>query len=1691
MSGRTFAPAQAATAGGEHGQLGRQTWVPSQADAARSSLRVAPPDSADEREAARLSALALVTGTHHVEPGPVPPRDEIMRAEDDEEDDEDVAVQRSAVPGVPVVTPAVGQAIRSGRGGGAPLPASERTFFEGRFNRDLSGVRIHTDSQAADAARNLRAQAFTVGQHVYFGAGQPRRGDTAGRRLLAHELVHTIQNRPRSISRLPAPGAPTATSADTSIDAVATEVANLAQSDPRDQSGRIRRRLEGLDPVTRRQVIARARAREGGPEQRAIGEALSIPGSAPSATATPTARPRARGAAPAPPRAEAPAASAAPPSVPTPRRPAPVVPPSPPAPQQTDITAGASEAVGALSEQAAQAGQAATQATETVEERAAGAEQAVDAQTGTGGLPSLMSLLGSPRPVSETPSDQSIPAQAPIPEARAAEPGAETASAQAGTAPEDGAQAESTPPPAGEDVDVGAHTERIAATAQEARSRVDATVENTRGELRGQARSMRASATSQVERAHANTTAAMQAQRGQLTAEMASARAQITTVQTVRRTESMSQEMDAIAQMTALFTGHRATVDSLVRDSIASASTINTEERNRATSRTNEQVEQARSRGAARAGSYPKNGRGRVQADAARGVATEVAQEMESRLPETLDSIDQITTPLPDAFRDEGARALRGFDDGLPSLLEGIQRQAAEVRDALDQRVAAVERQLQSLEQGWQAQLTSLEEAAHARIDSIAPQVQGQIDTAERAADRGLARAARETPAAIDQIEQESVQILGSTSDPDPDGARSFTDGVVGYIGGVADESVGAITETGSGVGEQLQQARPTTATAMDNIKGATDGEQARFSTARGAGIAALLAGLDLDAALVLSTAASGAAEGRRRVQEELNPTVTELREKFGTTLSGARDSARRGVDEGLAKNDEGLRDLDGSMREAASDAAWDYDHPILSTLSDIGAFIAGAIVGILTVVAMVVVIIIAAKLFIAGFVAIAIALGVSAATALIVAKVVVAVGLLAWAAHGAYQAYSARRDAGQSVGGALLGGLGDLTGVTDIARAFTDESLSPYERGKAFGTGSATLVSTVMGGRKLVQRFTKRTPPTLPNPGRAPAQTAPGAGSPPAPRPAASPAAPAAPAPAAPSAGVTPGPSVPSPAQPIAAAGPAARAPAVSPTAAGAPPPLRVVPSTPATPATPAPAPRPPTPAPAPSRAGAPARRLGVIEGENIPSSTPRPQPQLGVIQGGGQGAPRPTPTRPQPARQAVPQQARKAAGAEGFEPVQQVNRPQLSVVRPGSNAPGGQSPLQVVARSGGPSGRVAPSRPAPPAPAAPARPATPSPARPPAPARTAPARPPAPVRPAPAPVQPAAPARPAAPPRPAPATPARPATPRPATPRPATPRQPPPRPAAPARPAPAPAQTPPSARPAGGGSTRAASAGGGSRGGGGGGRPAAGAGRGRGRGRGRGQGQRQQRGAQQSGRGRGQQRPSQRSQPQTGRGRGRSSQRPNDRFFSEKEVDQLVRGIGENGTQTRPNVTGGSRPTIEGVRVPSAKRRPGGRAPKRRKVFDLQDLPRKKGETPRQALARLRKVVGRDLSSFPELLKAWNDAVSIVLRNRKLTQQNARPLFEAAKAAFARRVNGDPKLKAVFEGAGLSFPKSKRGAPVLQGVRTRGLSRRDTRLSLDHKSEIRSDWTRALDPRNLRFEFERPNWFRELIQSRNPNLR
>jgi len=79
------------------------------------------------------------------------------------------------------------------REGGYPLTKDVRNFMEPRFGYEFGNVHIHTDTASVQSAQKLKARAYTVGKNIYFNQGQYTPDSHEGRKLLAHELTHVIQ----------------------------------------------------------------------------------------------------------------------------------------------------------------------------------------------------------------------------------------------------------------------------------------------------------------------------------------------------------------------------------------------------------------------------------------------------------------------------------------------------------------------------------------------------------------------------------------------------------------------------------------------------------------------------------------------------------------------------------------------------------------------------------------------------------------------------------------------------------------------------------------------------------------------------------------------------------------------------------------------------------------------------------------------------------------------------------------------------------------------------------------------------------------------------------------------------------------------------------------------------------------------------------------------------------------------------------------------------------------------------------------------------------------------------------------------------------------------------------------------------------------------------------------------------------
>jgi hypothetical protein len=113
-----------------------------------------------------------------------------------------VCVQREAV-GTTTEAPSPSLVREVTESPGRPLDSATRSAMEPRFGFDFSRVRVHTDEQATESARAMKANAYTAGEHVVFGQGKYAPGSPGGEGLIAHELTHVVQQASGPVAGTP------------------------------------------------------------------------------------------------------------------------------------------------------------------------------------------------------------------------------------------------------------------------------------------------------------------------------------------------------------------------------------------------------------------------------------------------------------------------------------------------------------------------------------------------------------------------------------------------------------------------------------------------------------------------------------------------------------------------------------------------------------------------------------------------------------------------------------------------------------------------------------------------------------------------------------------------------------------------------------------------------------------------------------------------------------------------------------------------------------------------------------------------------------------------------------------------------------------------------------------------------------------------------------------------------------------------------------------------------------------------------------------------------------------------------------------------------------------------------------------------------------------------------------------------
>jgi Domain of unknown function (DUF4157) len=181
--------------------------TPSPQTAALKKLRIGDPDDAFEREADRVADEILAPGAprFHWLFSKIPLDPPVQRkcpcgGSGECEECQQKEIQRKATGGAgsayapPIVYEALGSP-------GKPLDSATHGFFESWLGANLDRVRIHTGDAASRSARAIAASAYTVGNQIVFDTGRYSPESQDGKRLLAHELTHVLQQEANGVVR--------------------------------------------------------------------------------------------------------------------------------------------------------------------------------------------------------------------------------------------------------------------------------------------------------------------------------------------------------------------------------------------------------------------------------------------------------------------------------------------------------------------------------------------------------------------------------------------------------------------------------------------------------------------------------------------------------------------------------------------------------------------------------------------------------------------------------------------------------------------------------------------------------------------------------------------------------------------------------------------------------------------------------------------------------------------------------------------------------------------------------------------------------------------------------------------------------------------------------------------------------------------------------------------------------------------------------------------------------------------------------------------------------------------------------------------------------------------------------------------------------------------------------------------------
>jgi uncharacterized protein DUF4157 len=495
-------------------------------------------------------------------------------------------------------------------------------------------------------------------------------------------------------------------------------------------------------------------------------------------------------------------------------------------------------------------------------------------------------------------------------------------------------------------------------------------------------------------------------------------------------------------------------IHSLAGQKTEEALKVKPEEENHVKTKIHEQAEEARNKGRQKTSLYSDDEKGNKQKDAVIQVANKAAQEIEGKEPEILEAISDITEKIPDAFNEQADDVIDKLSDGVDQFSSSIEDIAQNTVHSMDDSKNEAYNEIDSADKEAIEHLNQSEDATLQEIQANLPQLEQQLTDLLDKTNAEIDESKNSANQQLQQITSDAIAHLSMATEEQA--AENFTEQAIAYLTQIGDSSIQWFQASEKSLSDNLSETGVSIKNGLDAAEAKISGGIETFSTTFASSIDKFVATY------------TGILD--EQIQSEQD-AFNQVKEKALAQLKNAKDSLAKGYDssiekikvdlnakvsEGLSKNDEALSQLDSKMAQAASDAAWDFDHPVLSFLRDAALFVAGIIAAL----ALIILIIVGFEIILSIIAVVAEALEIAAAV--VQAFVLIAgIGLLLYSI---YKDYKKRISKGEGSGLATLGmAILDTVGLTDIYRVFKDKNLSPFERGALLAEGLFKLVTTLL----------------------------------------------------------------------------------------------------------------------------------------------------------------------------------------------------------------------------------------------------------------------------------------------------------------------------------------------------------------------------------------------------------------------------------------------------------------------------------------------------------------------------------------------------------------------------------------------------------------------------------------------------